>query len=151
MAIKPLTAEQLYDSLAAILIPAGRPARGQGGKNFKALRPGAGPREQFVAFFEGDENISALDYQSGIPQVLRLMNAPQMNNSAGLIAALTSTRQSSDKVIEQLYLTTLARRPTTAETSRLASHVGQGQSEARQAYSDILWALLNSSEFTLNH
>jgi hypothetical protein len=34
---------------------------------------------------------------------------------------------------------------------RTLSLVRKYQDEPRQAYGDILWVLLNSSEFTLNH
>ena len=54
------------------------------------------------------------------------------------------------EVIDYLYLTTLSRHPTAAETQRLVGYVGK-QKDARTGYTDILWALLNSSEFSLNH
>jgi hypothetical protein len=53
-------------------------------------------------------------------------------------------------VIEHLYLEALARRPTPAESARLVRYVRE-QNTPRAAYSDIMWALLNSSEFGLNH
>src|SRR5207244_4277128 len=43
-----------------------------------------------------------------------------------------------------------SRRPTPAEVARLNSYI-QKAGSADEASGDILWALLNSSEFTLNH
>ena len=57
----------------------------------------------------------------------------------------------AEEVIEILYLRTLSRRPTPAELSRLTAYVGKFERDPRKAYSDVLWALLNSSEFSTNH
>lgn len=55
------------------------------------------------------------------------------------------------RVIERLYLATLSRQPHVAEQERTLAHVQRHADNVRQAYADILWALLNTSEFTLNH
>jgi hypothetical protein len=144
MAIKPLTPEQLYDSLEQVL---GRQARPRGAP--RGQRGGGDPRAAFVAFFQSDEGAEPTEYQAGIPQALRLMNSPQLNNTAALLNRVA--RSGPAQAVEQLYLATLARRPTAAEAQRLTAYVGQHGSDARKAYGDILWALLNSSEFTLNH
>ncbi|HTU19216.1 MAG TPA: DUF1549 and DUF1553 domain-containing protein [Gemmataceae bacterium] len=150
MAVKVLTPEQLFDSLAQIL--------GSPNQNNRQRRKGAAaarqrnitPRTQFVAFFKGDENADPTEYQAGIPQVLRLMNSPQLNN-ASMLAPLLNSGKTADQVIEHLYLATLSRRPTPHEMQRTAALVQKHAGESRQAYGDILWVLLNSSEFTLNH
>jgi hypothetical protein len=146
MAIKVFMAEQLYDSLTQVAGPArnvdrpGRPAAGRGVPR--------GPREQFVSFFRVDEGADPTEYQAGIPQALRLMNSPQMS-SANLVNSLARSNKNPEEAIEQLYLATLSRRPRPQELERLLAHVKKVG--ARDGYSDIAWALLNSSEFTLNH
>jgi hypothetical protein len=149
--VKPLTPEQLYDSLNGVLGVVRLPADGarKGGGGGRGV--GAGPREQFIAFFQGDENASAIEYHAGIPQVLRLMNSQQMNNTTAVANALARGKSNSADVIEQLYLTTLSRKPTADEMKRLTAYVSKHTTEPRQAYGDIVWALLNSSEFALNH
>ncbi len=159
VAVKPLTPEQLYDSLDVVL-GAAREARGaaRGGKGNKPAPPaqggkkglGAGPREQFIAFFSADDNALATEYHAGIPQALRLMNAPQMNNTAA-VAAAYARGSSSAEAIEHIYLATLARRPTADDKARLNAYLEKHKGEPRQAYGDIVWAVLNSSEFALNH
>lgn len=148
MAVKPMTAEQLYDSLTGIL----GTARPQGQRPNKPAqnRLGAGPREQFVAFFQADENAGPTEYTAGIPQVLRLMNSAQMNNSQAVVNAAARSQSTPAKVVEYLYLATLSRRPTAEEAARLDAYLKK-KGDARAAYGDILWALLNSSEFALNH
>jgi hypothetical protein len=150
VAVKPLTGEQLYDSLEVILGSA-RGGREKGGKPQGGKpRLGGGPREQFIAFFATDDNALATEYHSGIPQALRLMNAPQMNNAAA-VAAAHARGAAPAEAISHLYVATLSRRPTAAETERLTAYVEKHKGDARQAYDDILWAVLNSSEFALNH
>jgi hypothetical protein len=150
VAVKPLTPEQLYDSLEVVLGPA-RGGREKGGKPQGGKpRLGGGPREQFIAFFAADESAPATEYTSGIPQVLRLMNAPQMNNAAA-VAAAHARGAAPAEAIGHLYVATLSRRPTAAETERLTTYVEKHKGDARQSYGDILWAVLNSSEFALNH
>lgn len=151
VAVKPLTPEQLYDSLNVVL---GTPRGGErkGGKP-KAGGKGinAGPREQFIAFFATDEGALATEYHAGIPQALRLMNAPQMNNTNAVAASFLRGGRSPAQVIEEIYVATLARRPTAEETKRMTAYVEKHSGEPRQAYGDIVWAILNSSEFALNH
>ncbi|HKI30628.1 MAG TPA: DUF1549 and DUF1553 domain-containing protein [Gemmataceae bacterium] len=150
VAVKPLTPEQLYDSLNVVLgSPRGGEARG--GKGQGGRRLGGGPREQFIAFFAADEGALATEYHAGIPQALRLMNAPQMNNTNAVAAAFARGDRSPAQVIEQLYVSALSRRPTAEETKRLTAYVEKHDGAARQAYGDVVWAVLNSSEFALNH
>ncbi len=148
MAIKVLSAEQLYDSLT-LVVGAARagagPARGgMGGRGGPA-----NPRAAFVAFFNV-EDADPAEYQVGIPQVLRLMNSPMMNNGSALGKVLKDASASPADVIDQLYLGVLSRKPGKIELEKLQAHVKK-QSEPRKGYADILWALLNSSEFTMNH
>ncbi len=55
--------------------------------------------------------------------------------------------------VEQLYLIALSRKPRPDEKTRLAAYVDQGgpTGDSRRALADVFWALLNSSEFALNH
>jgi hypothetical protein len=124
----------LYDSMVAIY---GNPTDGMG----------RGPRNSFAGFFGGDEASDATEYSQGIPQALRLMNSTQFSRTA-VMNRLVGERRSPREVIDQLYLTTLSRQPTAEESSKLLSRIKKG--EERNAYSDILWALLNCSEFALN-
>jgi hypothetical protein len=148
MRIKVMTPEQLYDSLAQVLGRAGA-AGGTGAKAKKAGRlGGANARAQFVNFFlAGAEHPSVTSYEAGIPQALRLMNAPLTNNPA-IVRNLIGSASSPVMAIEQMYLATLSRRPSAEELNDLTAYV-QMSGAPLNAYSDILWALLNSSEFTM--
>jgi hypothetical protein len=67
---------------------------------------------------------------------------------------LASRMSSLDRVqlIETAYLRTLSRRPTDSEISRSLRHFDEsGQPSLARGVRDLLWALLNSKEFILNH
>jgi len=145
MNIKVLTPEQLYDSLSLVL--GGSNDKAGGGKAAGG-RQVLSTRGAFVAFFSLDENAKQTEYGHGIPQALRLMNAPQMNSPARL-ADLIKGATTQTQVYEKLYLATLSRRPTQEEVARNDAYV-QKIGDTKQANADILWALINCSEFTLN-
>jgi hypothetical protein len=151
MAVKVMMPEQLYDSLVQVLGAPGQvnPPRRPNAMAAARFR-NISPRTQFVAFFKGDDNADPTEYQAGIPQVLRMMNSPQLNN-ASMLNPLLKAGKSPPQIIENLYLATLARRPSPRELQRSLAVVHKYREEPRQAYADVLWALLNSSEFTLNH
>jgi hypothetical protein len=144
MGVKVLTGEQLVDSIAQVV----------GAQNMKGgpNRPmGKGPavnqRTQLVAFFGGDETADATEYQDGIPQVLRLMNAAALNRSPKLMEVIKASK-SPDQAIEQIYLATLSRRPTKEEFARDNAYLQKvGFADG---YGDLLWAIMNSSEFRVN-
>ncbi len=145
VAVKVLSPEQLFDSLAQVTGNRASDARVKGAANPKGVRLGA--RDQFVNFFlAGADSTSALDYEAGIPQALRLMNSPIANNPAA-VRAVAGTTSKPEEAIERIYLAALSRRPTADETKSLTDYVTRVG--AQTAYGDILWAVLNSSEFTL--
>jgi len=147
VAVRVMTPEQLYDSLSSVV---GNFRKGDTPKNKVGGKKGAGgPREQFINFFRVDEGADPLEYQAGIPQALRLMNAPQLNNNAALVEQATKAATPA-QAIDILFMATVSRHPNADEIGRLTSYVGK-QSTPRSAYSDILWALLNSGEFATNH
>jgi hypothetical protein len=145
MAVKVLSPEQLFDSLAAVTGSAGEVGRGRD-RAVKGQQPGA--RERFVLFFlAGAEQASTTEYEAGIPQALRLMNSRIVGNPAA-VRQFAPAGAKPAEVVEKLYLATLSRRPTEAEAKKLADYVAKAGSPT-EAYGDILWALVNSSEFTM--
>ena len=127
------------------------PAQGRPGRPSEgARRQNLTPRSLFVAFFEDEDATDPTEFQQGIPQALRLMNGPQLNNAAVLVPMLRSNR-TPEQIIERLYLITLSRRPTAQEQQRLVDYVAQHRNEPHDGYEDVMWVLMNSSEFVMNH
>jgi hypothetical protein len=155
MEIKVLSPEALADSLEvalegrAIMPTSGvatiRPAAKKGGY------PANTPRDHFVNFFNTkEEGAEAGDYSYGIPQALMLMNQVQFNNGAAVVDRLVKTAPPRDRVIEQLYLATLSRKPAPDEMKQSLAYVSK-QKAPREGYNGLLWTLVNRSEFVLNH
>jgi hypothetical protein len=152
MAVKPLTPEQLFDSLTPLIgQPRAdmRPARMAAAQANRPFAPS--PRANFINSFNLEDGADSTEYQAGIPQVLRLMNAGQFNpaNAAILRDVLRST-SNKPAVAEKLCLAVLSRRPTPAESEKWTAHLAK-ETDQKKAAADLLWALLNSSEFALNH
>jgi hypothetical protein len=156
MAVKPLRPEMLYDSLSVALFPVppkagsktppGKPQPASGLQPLPDM-----PRPEFVRLFgtRTGENEGSI-VNSGVPQFLRLLNGKLLNEDTPALDRLLKTRPAPGEAIESLYLTALARRPTAAESRRMTDFVA-GHDDEREAYADILWALVNSAEFALNH
>ena len=144
--VRVLMPEQLYDSLAVIL---GQAVKGEA-KEKTAKKGPQTPRDNFINFFRVDE-ANPLEYQNGIPQALRMMNSPFTAKSDVTAGQITAKTKTTPEAIERIYLAALGRRPTTREVERLTTYVNRPGTTARTSYGDILWALLNSSEFVLNH
>jgi hypothetical protein len=146
--LRVLTPEQMYDSLSAILGAAGK--NDQPKDKAAKKGPAATPRDTFTNFFRVDE-ANPLEYQNGIPQALRIMNSPFTNRAEAIAADITRNAKTPTEAVERLYLSAYSRRPTTQEMERRLAYVNRPGNTPRTAYGDILWGLLNSSEFVHNH
>jgi hypothetical protein len=152
-AVRALLPEQLYESLISVTGRELIAKKGDFAAPFAKKKGAGGPRDQFINFFRvTDEQPDVLDYQVGIPQALRMMNAP-ITNALGqsVNRAIKTVGADPEKMVEQLYLTGVSRRPSVDETRRLVAFVRSHPVNPVAAYTDILWSLLNSSEFALNH
>jgi len=152
MAIKPLAPESLYDSLN-VLGAVGMPAKpGAKGAGVVAERDSAyGLREQFLAQFRAPgEQAEAGELTYGIPQFLRRLNGQAFNRPAPLVERLARSGASKDTAIEDLYLAALARRPTARERQLMTDYLAK-RSKPEEGYAGVLWILINSGEFVLNH
>lgn len=143
MSVKVLSAGQLYDSLVTIF---GSPARKSGGDSR------AGARSEFTQFFAEDGDPDPTAYRRGIPHLLRQMNSGQFAgpNVAALARQLATPGRPPDEVAGDLFLTILSRRPTAGEQRLFQTHVGRSDS-LETASRELAWALMMTSEFSLNH
>jgi hypothetical protein len=151
MAVKVMGPGVLYDSLTAatglreLQVGLSRSTSKQG------VTSPLSPRAAFVAFFRTqDEDARAADYNHGIPQALKLLNARQLSDTFPAAQQLIRSGLDGGRMIEQLYLTALARRPTADEAQIVREFLAsRGDGQAEEDYSAVLWALINSSEFVL--
>ena len=94
--------------------------------------------------------------EASIAQVLHLMNSPRINaklaHENGALARLVRVSLEDDQLVEALYLSFFARRPTDAEGSRARSYLKMaGSDKRREAAEDLAWSMMNSLEFVFNH
>jgi hypothetical protein len=149
MALKTMSAEVLLNSLSTALgneLVEGRKHAREGAKKAATT-----PVAVFLTQFNTTDEPDLPDYGHGVPQVLRLMNGGDLDKSCPTLDGLLETsRGNSAQIIAGLYWAALARPPRPAEKQKMAGFVSKG-SKGVKAYSDILWVLLNSGEFVLNH
>ncbi len=146
MAVKVLTPEQLYDSLA-IVAPSNPNRKGK-------TRVAGDPRTEFVLFFRSDGDANPRAYDRGIPQTLRMMNAPERFLPQMEVAAVRRVIESGTseaQALDKLYLHVLARTPTDDERKILDEFLAKHTGSREEAYAEIMWGLINGSEFSLNH
>lgn len=85
-------------------------------------------------------------------QALLMMKSTVVNDrvlasAKGRVADLVSSSRTDDEIIDELYLSTGARLPSTAERSVARRTLAGDRSRGTE---DLLWALLNSPEFLVN-
>jgi hypothetical protein len=115
-----------------------------------ALRQG-GPRLAFDRLFGVDPSIANDDVLGTIPQALFMMNSPLVNNRIAarpgtVLGEVLAGAPDERSALSALYLRVLSRQPTPKEVEicgRYLAAVG----DRREAFEDIYWSLINSTEF----
>ena len=146
-----LSADALWQMLVDILGPLTPPGAGPPMKKAGPFARLVGPEGVFKQDFSFDPSTKSDEVEGSISQALFMMNNPLLNQKlqargTNLLAHVLSTYSQDDEALSALYLRTLARRPTDREAARCKNHIRSATSRA-EAYEDILWALLNSTEF----
>lgn len=152
--VRGMTAEQLFDSVAQAT--GYREAAVQNMQ--QQLYDTASIRAEFLAKFSASNERPA-ESQTSILQALALMNgrlvsdATSLERSRTLTAVAEAPFLDTPARVEALFLATLSRKPTAEESTRFVSYIAQsGEStNAKEALSDVFWALLNTAEFKLSH
>jgi hypothetical protein len=89
-----------------------------------------------------------------LPQKLFLMTdtslITKLNAANGRVRNLVSSNKSDDEVLEEMFLATLTRYPT-KEDKELFAEYRSTRKDRQSAFTDAMWALINTREFILNH
>ena len=110
----------------------------------------------FLDVFERSNRLVICDREENMTtsQGLHLVNGPELQTKlAGPDGRLTqwlSSGQTDSGLLEEMFLSTLARKPAPLEKDRLLTRLAAAKSK-REAYEDVLWAILSSKEFVFNH
>ncbi|HMF12202.1 MAG TPA: DUF1553 domain-containing protein, partial [Gemmataceae bacterium] len=146
-----LRADALWDSLVGVLgkfgqAPPGMQQRMQ--NNPFGMRFGL--EGQVKTEFAFDPSIKADEIEGSIPQALLLMNSPAINQKlqarGELLAGVLQDNSDDAKAVAALYLRVLARKPTDRELAKCRFYIDK-LGNRNEAFEDLLWALINSTEF----
>ena len=91
--------------------------------------------------------------EPNLSQALHMLNGDTVNakvTQGGLVATRLGEEVPHEKIIEEIYIRCLTRKPTEKELTNLMELVSQEENK-QQALEDVFWALLNSREFVFNH
>jgi hypothetical protein len=98
-------------------------------------------------------NASETRLEPTLAQALHLINGDTVESKIARsqwIAKMLAASAKPEDVLDQLYLRAYTRKPSDAEKKKLLALVA-AKPRDRQAYDDVFWAILNSSEFEFNH
>jgi hypothetical protein len=156
-AVRMLTAEQILDAVSAVT---GIPEEFTGyprGTRAIELAEGAIEHPFLKAFSKPVRDAScecSREEDPSLSQVIHLLNnASILGNIKSRDSRLgrwLAEGKDDAQVTELLYLSTLSRRPTDAETQLVKAYLAQLGDRAA-AFQDLQHALLNSNEFLLRH
>ena len=118
---------------------------------YAALRPNRGPRAAFSEAFGYDPSQRRDEITGSIPQALVMMNSPAVNGQISAtrntgLARMLRNIPDDEALVHELYLKTLAREPTPSEVQTCRVYL-QEVGNRGEAFEDILWSLVNSTEF----
>ncbi len=91
--------------------------------------------------------------EPNLSQALHMLNGDTVNakvTQGGLVATRLGEEVPHEKIVEEIYIRCLTRKPTEKELTNLMELVSQEENK-QQALEDVFWALLNSREFVFNH
>jgi len=154
--MRPMTADGQYEAPDRVQLAMSQAAR------------------SFFRTFDDDEGNGDSSFEGTVPQGLFLLNSQVVNgmlaNPRVSVVPKVMERHAGEKErIRHLFLRTLSREPTEAESKRFVAHVraaapkdadtprGRGkrfrsdEDPSAAPYADVLWVLVSSSEFGTNH
>jgi hypothetical protein len=159
--VRPLMAEQVIDVLNSGIgveeqfgpdAPAGRKMSEVGASRLN------GNLAYVLRIFGRPPRTTACDCERAaepaLPQTLFRMTDPLMVQKLGdaknRANRLARQKVSDDEAIEELFLATLTRLPNEEEKAEALTYL-QGAKSRGEGLKDVLWALVNTREFILNH
>jgi hypothetical protein len=162
--IRVLTGPELVDTIAAATSkPVGIPYSGITAKRVKQLvgtedlgRQGSGPSIDALmqSFYQSNRRTPPPEgNKASTLQAMLMMRSPVVGtrvlaSSDGRIRDLVSSSRTSDEVIDEIFLATLARRPTADEADVARRALDKDRTTGSE---NLQWALLNTPEFLTNH
>ncbi len=155
---KRLNAEVLLDAIDQVT---GSPTNfsGMPGGTRAVQLPDNGFNSYFLTVFGRPESSSACECErsgeANLAQSLHLLNSSEvqnkLTNGGGHANRLANDKAREDRAkIRELYLLAFSREPVQEEVDVITAYLGRAEN-AKVAYEDVIWALVNTKEFLFNH
>jgi hypothetical protein len=121
--------------------------------------PDTSVNSYFLQVFGRPDGASACECErsgeANLAQSLHLLNSSdvqnKLTNGQGRAAQLSAEKNlTHPQKIEQIYMQAFARRPDAVELGAAQAYIEKVKND-KQAYEDILWAIINTKEFLFNH
>jgi hypothetical protein len=154
-----LRSDQLLDALShALNLPFDSPPRGMGmgmggGNQVAAMYRQRlfNPRTLFNTLFGVDPSTPNEDVLGTIPQALFLMNSPQLNRAMAVggntvLGKILMSTPDNRQALLALYVRVFSRGPTPKELQTCLRYI-ELSGNRQDGFEDILWSLINSTEF----
>jgi len=145
-----LRADQVYNAVTQVL--GVRDLGGRGNTRRRGpYRRAAGGRAAFATLFGFDPSTPQDDIIGKVPQALFMMNSPTVNSlirgrGETSLGRILNENSDDNDAINELYLLVLARAPSKKEVKVCTAYVAR-IGNRQEAFEDLMWSLLNSSEF----
>jgi hypothetical protein len=150
-----LRPEQVFEALQKAL------GFDENDKTIPAPAPGSGPaaprhtglRHMVYQAFKADPSAPAAEVEGTIPQALLMMNSALVHaytsaQGKTLLAELLAQKKTDAEILTALYERVLVRKPTAEDLSTCQRYIAK-VGDRKEALEDVLWALVNSTEFLL--
>jgi hypothetical protein len=113
----------------------------------------------FLEVFGKPQRTSACECErvneANLAQALHLLNSDEvqgkLSRGGGRVDKLAPDPRDDKSKVEELFLWAFARKPAQPELDAALAHINKlGPQQKKQAYENILWALINTKEFVFN-
>lgn len=148
--IRQMEAEQLYESLIVA-----NEVESQGSYEEQERNKNMWLR-QFTTAFGTDEGQESTTFNGTIPQILMMFNSDLIKKATAtskgtMIDRIVSTEKNYNKMVEELFVKGLSRKPSGKERDLAKSMLVARKGDAKEALKDVWWVVLNTNEFIFNH
>ena len=155
--VRVLPAEVLLDAICQV-VEIAEPFRGAPGRLRATQLPGAAADSPFLRIFGKPERLLSCECErtetTSLAQAFQMINGEsvrrKLEDPGNRISRLLARPTPAGAILEEFYLAGLCRQPTHAERDAILAYLAKA-GNARDAWQDVTWAILNSKEFLLRH
>ena len=156
--VRRLLPEVMLDTISAATDTEATIANYPKGLRATQLFQGGG-RDNFLRTFGAStrESVCACEVKTDatLAQALELINGENVERlfrESRVIYDRMKEGVSYDEIVDELYIRALTRKPSDAERKKIMETISKAdEKEKKQALEDVVWALINSTEFGYNH